>query len=409
MTLPIRRSVPSMPCSRVRPDRSVSLACAVTTSLCLALVLPGCKNQEGSSGPPPTTSGGPVSIVVGEYGSLTGGTATFGQSSSRGIQLAVDKLNAAGGVLGKTISVDLKDDNSQADQAHTVVESLVNEKVAAVLGEVASSRSLQGAPVCQQAGIPMISPASTNPRVTAVGDYIFRVCYVDPFQGKTIAYIGSNIIHAKRAAVLYDNGQDYSKGLKEYIEQNFKASGGAIVGEFTYSSSDTDFHAQLTSIKADNPDVIFVPGYYTEVAIIGNQARELGITVPLAGGDGWDSPDLTKVAGHSLDGCYFSDHFAADDKNPVVQSFVTAYKAEFNSTPDAMAALGYDAAGVLADALKRAKSTDGEALRAAIAATKNYPGVTGSISVGPDRNAVKPIVILKIVDGKPGFFQRLNP
>lgn len=414
------------PKSASRFPQGPFMAAAVAMMVASALCLGGCKGSDstdtngtsdtstsnGTTPSPTATNVGSSgdTINIGEYGSMTGGTATFGVSSLAGVQMAVAEANAKGGVLGKKLAVISKDDASDPEQASTAVEALLGQHVCAVLGEVASTRSLRGAPLCQKAGIPMISPASTNPKVTQVGDYIFRVCFIDPFQGPMIARIGTEVLHAKTAAILYDNGQDYSKGLRDTITSGFTHSGGTIVVERTYSSLDKSFQGQLTAIKAKNPDVIFIPGYYSEVSLIAKQARSLGMNQPLVGGDGWDSPELTKVAGSALNNCYFTDHFAPDDKNPVVQNFVKDYaKTNGGTPPDAMAALGYDAAGVLMDAMKRANSTDPKALRAAIAATKNFPGVTGNITLNADRNAVKPVVAIKIVNGKFTFFKRFNP
>lgn len=405
----------------LRSASAVIAACALLTSVVL---LNGCKGGSGggdeAGGTSTATAGGGGSgatrsagdILVGEYGSLTGDTATFGTSTDKGIKLAIQKINSSGGELGRRLQAIVKDDRSNNDAAGPAVESLISQNVVAVLGEVASTRSLRGAPICQDHKIPMITPASTNPKVTQVGDYIFRICFTDDYQGKAIAQIGADILHAKTAAILFDNGQDYSKGLKETIEKNFTAKAGpsSIVAELAYSSQTTDFSAQLTTIKQHNPDVIFVPGYYNQVGQIARQARSLGIRAPLVGGDGWDSPDLTKLAAGGLNGCYFTNHFSPDEKSPVVQDFVKAYQTAYSGQqPDAMAALGYDAAGILTDAIHRAGKTDGQVLRDAIAATKDYKGVTGNITIGPDRNAQKPIVVIKIVDGKFTFFSRINP
>ncbi|MCA1595416.1 MAG: ABC transporter substrate-binding protein, partial [Chloroflexi bacterium] len=351
----------------------------LTTALLAALLAPaalvslvGCKGSSdstsGGSTTVTTTTGAPGgrtsatgaaskggTILIGEYGSLSGDTATFGTSTDNGIKLAISKANSQGGALNKQLSVQVRDDRSDADATASTVESLISQNVVAVLGEVASTRSLRGAPVCQAKKIPMISPASTNPTVTQVGDYIFRVCFIDEFQGRAIAQIGTDILHAKRAVILYDNGQDYSTGLSAFIKKDFTAKGGQVVGELSYSKDTTNFSGQLTTIKQLNPDVIFIPGYYNQVGQIARQARTIGITAPLVGGDGWDSPDLTKIAAGGLNNCYFSDHFSPDEKNPVVQDFVKAYAAANGGRPpDAMAALGYDAAGILIDAIKRA-------------------------------------------------------
>lgn len=348
-------------------------------------------------------------IKIGEFASLTGGNASFGQSSHKGTQLAIDELNAAGGVLGKKLQLIVEDDQSQAGQPATIVQKLIaQDKVIAILGEVASSKSLEAAPIAQQNKIPMISPASTNPKVTEVGDYIFRVCFIDPFQGTVMAKFALSK-GWKKIAILTDVKQDYSVGLGEFFVKHFKANGGEIVREQKYSSGDREFRAQLTSIKAAQPDAIFVPGYYAEVALIGKQARLLGLRMPLLGGDGWVGDSLLKVAGNSLDGSFFSSHFSDQDKNPVVQDFVKKFRAKYNETPDDMAALGYDSAMILAAAIKRAGTTESAKLRDAIAATKDHAGITGRISLDANRNAAKSAVIMTIADGGFKFQQTVAP
>ncbi|MDR3402996.1 MAG: ABC transporter substrate-binding protein [Chthoniobacter sp.] len=338
-------------------------------------------------------------IKVGEFAALTGGSASFGQSSHKGTALAFDELNAAGGVLGRKFKLITEDDQSAAGQPATIVRKLISQdKVICVLGEVRSSATIEAAPICQENKIPLISPAATNPKVTEVGDYISRVCFIDPFQGTVMSKfaLGKGW---KKIAVLTDVKQDYSVGLAEFFTKGFTAGGGQIVKEQKYSTGDKDFKPQLTSIKATKPDAIFIPGYYAEVALIGKQARLLGIKVPLLGGDGWVGDSLLKVAGNSLDGSFFSCHFSAEDKSEAVQEFVKKYKAKYNETPDDMAALGYDSAEILADAIKRAGTTDGDKLKTAIADTKGFKGVTGVITLDAQRNASKPAVILSIVGG----------
>jgi branched-chain amino acid transport system substrate-binding protein len=348
-------------------------------------------------------------IKIGEFASLTGGNASFGQSSHKGTQLAIDELNAAGSTLGKKLLLITEDDQSQAGQPATIVQKLIaQDQVIAVLGEVASSKSLEAAPICQQNHIPMITPASTNPAVTQKGDYIFRICFIDPFQGTVMAKFALEK-GWKRVALLTDVKQDYSVGLAEFFIKYFKEHGGEIVKEQKYSSGDKDFKPQLTSLKAAQPDAIFVPGYYGEVALIGKQARLLGLKVPLLGGDGWVGDSLLKVAGRSLDGSYFSCHFSAEDKSPAVQEFVKKFKAKYNEVPDDMAALGYDSAVILVDAIKRAGTTDSAKLRDAIASTKNHSGITGNITLDENRNASKPAVILTIRDGGFKFEQTVAP
>jgi len=348
-------------------------------------------------------------IVVGEFASLTGQTATFGQSVHNGTMLAMDDINASGGVLGKKIKLITEDDQSKAEDATAAVQKLINrDRVVALLGEVASSRSRAGGPIAQQAKIPMISPASTNEEVTKIGDYVFRICFIDPFQGEAMAQFSMKTLHAKRAGILQDTKQDYSIGLATSFRETIRKNNGDIVSEQAYSSGDKDFRAALTSIRASNPEVIFVPGYYGEVSLIVRQARELGITCPLVGGDGWDSPELTKGAEKEFNNTYFSNHFSTEDPDPAVQGFIKKYKAKYQANPDAMGALGYDAANILADALKRAGGTDSKKLRDAIASTKDFAGVTGSITINAERNASKPLTILQIVEGKYHFAQRIS-
>lgn len=349
-------------------------------------------------------------IVVGEFASLTGQTATFGQSVTEGSKLAFEEINTAGGVLGRQIKAVTEDDQSKTEDANAAVEKLISrDNVIALLGEVASSRSMAAAPVAQKNQIPMISPASTNEEVTKKGDYIFRICFIDPFQGEALANFALKSLNAKRAAVLVDVRQDYSLGLADAFKRTFIAQGGQIVQEQSYSSSDKEFRAQLTSVRGAQPDVIFVPGYYNEVSLIVRQARELGIKVPMLGGDGWDSPELTKGAEKAFENTYLSNHFAKEDPDPLVQSFVSKYKQKYGKDPDAMAALGYDAARILADAITRAGTTEGPKLRDAIAQTKDFMGVTGKITINAQRNADKPLTILKIVNGEFKFHQRVDP
>jgi branched-chain amino acid transport system substrate-binding protein len=347
---------------------------------------------------------------VGEYASLTGSEATFGQSSHDGTQLAIDDLNAGGGVLGKKIDLITEDNQSLAGQSATVVRKLISsDGVVAVLGEVASSRSLEAAPICQQSGIPMISPSSTNPKVTEVGDYIFRVCFIDPFQGTVMANFALKTLKLTSVAVLSDVKSDYSLGLAKFFKQSLLAGDGKIVADENYSGGDKDFSAQLTAIKAANPDGIFVPGYYTEVGLIALQAKQLGVNCPIFGGDGWESSSLVPIGGAALEGDFFSTHYSPEDTSPAVQNFVKEFRSKYNQTPDAMAALGYDSAMILADAIKRAGAIEGAKIRDALAATKNFPGVTGNITMDANRNASKPAVILEIKNGEFKYVETIAP
>jgi branched-chain amino acid transport system substrate-binding protein len=353
-------------------------------------------------------------IVIGEYGSLTGGTATFGTSTDEGLRLALDQINGAGGVLGKQIRVVVEDDQSKPEAAVTAVQKLISEDhVVAVIGEVASSRSLAAAPICQRSHIPMISPASTNPKVTKVGNFIFRSCFIDPFQGAAMANFAMKDDRGPKAAkfaILYDVKNDYSVGLREFFSNTVKANGGEIVADESYGEGDIDFKAQLTNIKRAAPDAIYVPGYYTEVGLICRQARDLGISIPLMGGDGWDSEKLYEIGRDAVNGCFFTNHYAPDEDVPAVKQFVAAYRAKYNNkTPDAMAILGYDAMGILADSIKRAGNTGGRAIRDEIAKTRDYPGASGTITIDAERNAQKPIVILKIDNDQAHYVGIVQP
>lgn len=366
---------------------------ALTCALSLAFL--GCPPKPESAGPGASTEG---EILVGEYGSLTGSEATFGVSTHQAIMLAVDEINAAGGVNGRRIKVLTEDDQSKAEEAANAVTKLISQNnVVAVLGEVASSNSLAAAPICQNNKVPMITPSSTNPTVTEKGDYIFRMCFLDSYQGESMAKYISQTLGLKRAAVLIDNKSDYSTGLAKFFSDAFVASGGRIVATQSYAKGDSDFRSQLTAIKAASPEVIFVPGYYNDIGQIAIQARDLGMQMPLAGGDGWESPKLIEIGGDALEGCFYSNHYFAGDPAPNVRDFVEKYKAAYNATPDALAALAYDAARVLADAMKRAGKIEGPAIRDAIAQTKGFSGVTGTINLGPDRNPTgKKLVIVEI-------------
>lgn len=349
-------------------------------------------------------------IVIGNYGSLTGTEATFGLSTRDGVQLAIDEFNAAGGLNGKKLELKVYDNQGKPEEARLSVEKLINvDKAVALLGEVASTRSLAAAPVAQQNKVPMISPSSTNPEVTKKGDFIFRTCFIDPFQGQVMAKFAINTLKLKKAAILRDNKSDYSMGLADYFTKTLVENGGTVVADEKYASGDSDFKAQLTSLKNKKADFIFIPGYYTEVSLIARQARELGLNQPLLGGDGWDSPKLFEVGGAALKDSYFSNHYTAEDPRPEVQEFITKYKAKYNVVPDGLAAAGYDSAQVLLAAMKVAKSLNGDDLRAAIAATKDHKGVTGAITINENRDAVKSAVVLKVDGPNFKFVESVNP
>jgi branched-chain amino acid transport system substrate-binding protein len=348
---------------------------------------------------------------VGEIASLTGKEAAFGQSSHKGTVLAFEELDRLGGVLGKKLELVSEDNQSKAGESATIAKKLISrDKVVALLGEVASSRSLEMAPIAQASHIPMISPSSTNPKVTETGNYIFRVCFIDPFQGVVMAKFAKDTLKVRKVALLTSVSSAYSVGLAKYFRERFLADGGAVAIEQKFSEGDKDFKAQLTAIKAAGVEGIFVPGYYTEAALICKQAKDLGLDLPLFGGDGWEAPQLIEIGGTAVEGAYYSTHYSPENQTPLVQDFVKKFRARWNGeTPDAMAALGYDSAMVLADAMKRAASTEPAKLRDAIAATKDYPGITGNTTIDAQRNATKAAVVITVKNGQFKFVEAVAP
>jgi len=397
---------PSLPTAQPpRREGPGPLALSAIALVALAAVASGCGGGGDRSGGAAASE-----VVVGEYGSLTGQTAAFGSQTHRGIELAVDEINAAGGVKGRTFRLVTEDDQSKQEEAATVVRKLISrDKVIALLGEVASSCSLAAAPIAQEAKVPMISPSSTNPKVTLVGDYIFRVCFLDDFQGHAMARFCFNTLGARKAAILRDIRQDYSVGLANFFAEEFARLGGQVASDQSYSSGDSDFKAQLTAIRAAGADVLFVPGYYNDVGQIAIQARDLGLTIPLTGGDGWESPTLLAIGGKALEGCYYSNHFDPSSSDPTVANFFRKYSDRYHEAPGALAALGYDSAKLLADAMTRATDITGPAIRGELAATKGWAGVSGLITMDQNRNPVKPLVVLQIQDGKISLRETIQP
>jgi branched-chain amino acid transport system substrate-binding protein len=313
-------------------------------------------------------------------------------------------------VKGRKLKLIVEDDKSDPQEASVAVSKLINQDgVVAVLGEVASTRSLAAAPICQNSQVPMISPSSTNTEVTKKGNYIFRICFIDPFQGSVMAKFARQTLKLDRVAILKDSSQDYSVGLADAFRKSFTQSGGTITAEVAYAAKDTDFRSQLSVIKNGQPQGIYVPGYYQEAGLIAKQARDLGITVPLMGGDGWDDPQLLKIAGAAAEGNYFSNHYSVDSTAPQSRKFVDAYVKRYGEKPNALAALGYDSLKILVAAMEKAKSLSGPDLRDAIAATKNFPAVTGTITLNAERNAVKPAVVLQIEKGQHKYVATVQP
>jgi branched-chain amino acid transport system substrate-binding protein len=349
-------------------------------------------------------------IRIGFFGALTGPTATFALSGRNGALLAVEEANRAGGVLGKTIALLVEDDRGEASEAASAASKLITQdRVVALIGEFASSRTLAAAPIAQSQGIPLISPTSTNVEVTRKGDYIFRACFIDAYQGRVLASFARRNLKAGTAALLVDARNDYSVGLAEAFRADFSAAGGRIVAETKYGEGDSDFSAQLTALVPLKPDVLLVPGYYTDAGLIARQARSLGLSCVLLGGDGWDSPKLVEIGGSALEGAYFSNHYSVDDPSDAARSFVTAYRGAYGVDPDSIAASSYDAARMLFDAMRRAGSTAGRPLRDALGKTRGLAGVTGTITMDENRNPVKSAVVLRIENGRFRFAASIAP
>jgi branched-chain amino acid transport system substrate-binding protein len=363
------------------------------------------------SRPGEDTNSGHSTIKIGYFGDLTGPTFNFGQSAINGVLMAASEINQAGGIGGRKIDVVIEDDKGSPEEAARLTTKLIDQdKVLAIIAGGTSGNSRAAGPKAQASHIPMISPSSTDPAVTQTGNYIFRACFVDTFQGEVMASFAINTLKAKKAAILFDFNSPYSKGLTDYFKLSFARLGGSIVSEQTYTQGDADFKGQLSTIRSAEPDVIYIPGYYGDVALIAKQARMIGFAQPLLGGDGWDAPELWQLGGDALNGAYISTHYSVDDPSPAIRQFVDLYKQRYgNLLPDAHAALAYDAARLLFDAIARTGSTDGNKLRDALAQTKNFTGVTGVISMDADRNAVKPAVVLKLQDLKFIYQETIQP
>jgi len=374
---------------------------AILTLAATVVALAGCGGEK---------TPGAEGIQVGFFGALTGPTATFAQSGKNGVTLAVDEINAAGGVLGgKRLDLLVEDDRGEATEAASAVSKLITrDHVVALIGEQASSRTIAAAPIAQSYGVPMISPTSTNVEVTKKGDYIFRVCFTDAYQGAVIASFARKNLEARTAVQLVDVRNDYSVGLAEAFRNSFQRAGGRLLAELKYSEGDNDFSAQLTAIRPLDPDVLVVPGYYTDAGLIARQAKALGLRAVLLGADGWDSPKLVEIGGEAVEGAYFSNHYSADDPSPAVRQFVAAYRKKYGVDPDSIAALSYDAVKLLADAIRRAGSTEGKRVRDALADTRDFAVVSGAITMDADRNPIKPAVILKVEGGRFRFVASIS-
>lgn len=373
----------------------------VSLAVCIAMagtVFTGCQTKKADSN----------EIQIGAVLPLSGDIAALGQSSKNALELLQEQVNAKGGVLGKKVKFVIEDDENKPASSANVAQKLITQKVVGIVGSYSSKCSIAMAPVVNAAKIPMITGTSTNPKVTEAGEYVFRACFIDPFQGTVIAKFASEDLKAKTAAVLYDVGNDYSKGLAEFFQDGFKKAGGNVVGVETYANGDQDFNAQLTKIKALNPDVLILPDMYSNVGLITKQARALGIKSTFLGGDGWDSPDLFKIGGDSVNGSYFANHFSPEDTAPAVVQFTKDYKAKYNATPDATSGLTYDAGSILLKAIEKAGSTEPDKVKDAMKSL-SVDVVSGKVSFDEKRNPVKSAVMIKIEDGKQKFVKKVNP
>ena len=359
-------------------------------------------------GAPVLVAGEPVRI--GFFMSMTGRDASFGEASLRGARLAVDGLNAAGGVLGRPVELVVEDDRSIAGESATAVKKLISrDRVVALVGECSSARTLEAASVAQASGVPMVTPAATSPRVTRVGDEIFRVCFVDDFQGRVIATFARRRLGLRRAALLVDSIAPYSVGLADAFSRTFTALGGEIVASQNYLGSEADFRAQLTAIRAARPDALFLPGYYVAAGLVARQSRELGMAATLLGGDGFEAPQLLEIGGDALEGTYYSTHFAVESTGEASRGFVEAFRGRFGAAPNGLAALTYDAVRLVADAVRRAGTTDRASVRRALAATRGFAGVTGLMTINARRDADKDAAIITIRNGRPAFVEAIRP
>jgi len=378
---------------------SKTSAILVSLGVSLGLLLSGCQKAKSR---PNTLSD---SIEVGEVQTLTGSEAAFGTAIHRGIELAVKQINEAGGIQGRTIRLITLDDQGKSDEAATAVTKLISQhKVTAILGALASSRSLAMAPIAQKNKIPMITPTATHPQVTRTGDYIFRVCFADAFQGQVMAKFALRNLKVKKIAILQDIKSDYSLGLSHVFSKTIKEGGGKVLPIQSYSAGDIDFKAQLTVLRGQNPEAIYIPGYYTEVGLIARQARELGIKTPLLGGDGWSSPKLLEIASQAANDSYYSDHFSSEDHSEKVQRFVKSFESTYHLVPDGISALGYDSVNLLAEAIRKSNTLTPESIRESLSQLSEFPAVTGNITFDQNRDPIKSAVIMKIQNGKPTFF-----
>jgi len=354
-------------------------------------------------------------IKIGLVAPLTGDVKTFGESTKNGFLLAIEETNSQGGINGKQIKTFIQDDKNDPTEAQNAGSKLINQDgVKLIIGSVSSKCSIPLAQTCQDASAVMITPTSTNPKVTirddgSRKDFVFRACFIDPFQGKVAAKFALENLKAKTTAILYDVGNDYVKGLAEFFRDNFTQGGGEVVVYESYQKDDTDFSALLTKVKQANPDILYIPDYYNKVGLIAKQARQLGINAILMGGDGWDSPEMLKIAGDAIVGGYFTNHYSPDDPRPEVQEWVKKYLAKYGSNPDALATLAYDATCLLLEAIKKANSDNPVKVKEALQRIKDFKGVSGEITFDEFGNPIKKITILRYTKTGQEFVIRITP
>ncbi|MGL5615446.1 MAG: ABC transporter substrate-binding protein [Sarcina sp.] len=368
--------------------------------LALSLVIGVLASSLISCGGDTASNGGNDNVIkIGAIGPLSGKASTYGQSVKNGAELYIEEVNKAGGINGKEIKFIFEDDQADQNAAMNAFNKLVDsDKVSAIIGAVTSGPTLAIAPKSTTAKIPLITPTGTEPNITKNGgEYMFRGCYIDSYQGEILSSYASNDLKAKKAAVLYNVGSDYSKGIADTFKAEFEKAGGQVTQFLTYGNDDKDFNAQLTKIKTDNPEILILPDYYNVVALIAKQARDMGITAKFLGGDGWESEELYKLGGDSVNGAVYVNHYFKGDEDPVVKSFVDSYRTKYNAEPDAFAALAYDTTKILVEAIKTANSTEGEVIKNALKDMK-LKGVTGEIYFDNDRSAIKGATIVE-VDG----------
>lgn len=383
------------------------IVAAMCSTLLVAGLLAGCGSASNTT---QATADDDV-IKIGAVIPLTGDVPALGESAKNGYQLAVDKINANGGIDGKQVVIIFEDDENQPSKAPTVAQKLITQDhVVGIVGATNSKCSIPMGPICTQNSIPMVSPTSTNTKVTTDGgEYVFRACFIDPFQGSALASFAKNDLSAAKVAVLFNNADDYSKGLAEAFMQSFEDLGGTIVAQESYATGESDFNAQLTNIKEADPEVLVMTDFYSTVGLIAKQARALGIDATFLGGDGWDSTDLVNIGGEAMEGAYYSVFYSSDDTSEAVTAFKEAYGAAFGgAVPDGYAALSYDAAMILIDAIDRADSTDGAAIKDALMTT-NLDCVSGNVTYDENRNPIKPATICTIKDGKATYYSTVQP